>query len=208
MSSTVHLVGRHNLPQDLPLESKPGAWTALLRVTLFFFIGSYLLLNCISLCTEERSSKEEPTEPNPGHRSRINNLRLKVRRKKKSARATKKYKKMLYERTKVAKSTAEKARDEKFYIQYASLAPGAERDMFWLNTIIEEGGSFFKIWKCEHRTTDGVIWHTDYLLVSSFSLVFLLLFLILVVACFSSAAEEKSTQVQSISARARVVRPL
>ena len=107
----------------------------------------------------------------------------------------------------MAKRTAEKARDEEFYKQYASLA-GGEQDLFWLNTIIEEGGSFFNIWKCEHRTADGVIWHTDYLLVSSFSLVFLILFLILVVACFSSAAEEKSTQVQSISAQARVVRPL
>ena len=102
---------------------------------------------------------------------------MKFRRKKKSARAIKKYNQMLRERKKVAKRSAEKSRDEEFYKQYASLA-GGEQDLFWLNTIIEEGGTFFNIWKCEHRTADGVIWHTDYLLVISFSLVFLLLFLI------------------------------
>jgi hypothetical protein len=62
---------------------------------------------------------------------------------------------------------AEQVRDQEFYKQYASLA-GGERYLFWLNTIIAEGMSFFKIWKCEHRTADGYIWHTDYLLVSSF----------------------------------------
>jgi hypothetical protein len=73
---------------------------------------------------------------------------------------------------KVAEKSAAQARDEGFYKRYASLA-GGERDLFWLNTIIEEGASFFKIWKCEHRTSDGVVWHTDYLLVSSFLFFFL-----------------------------------
>jgi hypothetical protein len=77
----------------------------------------------------------------------MNNLGFINRRKKRSARAIKKYNKMLRERKKVANKTAEKACDEEFYKQYASLAPGAERDLFWLNTIIEEGGSFFNIWK-------------------------------------------------------------
>ena len=73
---------------------------------------------------------------------------------------------------KVAEKEAAQARDEGFYKRYASLA-GAERDLFWLNTIIEEGVSFFKIWKCEHQTSDGVVWHTDYLLVSSFLSLFI-----------------------------------
>jgi hypothetical protein len=76
-----------------------------------------------------------------------------------------------------------------------------------LSTVIDEAGSFFKIWKCEHRKGDGVVWHTDYSLVATprcfvsqyYSIETVLSIFALL------ASEEKSKLEESKTARARVV---
>jgi hypothetical protein len=65
MSSTVHIVGLQNLPQDLPLENKPGTWAAyFMYVQLHPFT---LRHTCCSLVFNfaQRKAVQKKHPPNP-----------------------------------------------------------------------------------------------------------------------------------------------